>query len=277
MKISFALFLTFALFFAAVVPAMANTALVPSYWAASWTDASGNYNMYSPVATLAGGVLTGIIPTDSNQASPDNEVDNYFRTSETLANGASDGILLGDMSGYTGVSATFRINNDTLAPGAPFLASQLVGETYPGLIGSNAGLRISFRGADINGNRNQWWSGAASFVTSMDNGDYVTLTVLFDPSLWSNLNGTNGQNDTADFDSALTSVQNLGLSFGSGYFASDGFAFDTGGSATIQLASMNGTSDAPEPASMFLLGGGLIGIAIAFRRRSARTGASTNR
>jgi hypothetical protein len=103
----------------------------------------------------------------------------------------------------------------------------------------------------------------------MNNGEYITLTVPFDPSLWSNLNGINGANDTTEFVNAIASVQNLGLSFGSGYFFSDGFGFNTGGSASIQLESMGATSASPEPASAFIFGGGLFAIVMVFRRKRA--------
>ena len=73
---------------------------------------------------------------------------------------------------------------------------------------------------------NEWWSNpAAAYVTSMDNGQDVTLTVAFDSSLWSNYNGINGSADTVEFEEALAGVTRIGLSFGSGYFFSDGFAF----------------------------------------------------
>jgi hypothetical protein len=273
-----------------LLPLLAASALIPSmhasvvldaaYWAEGSTDSTGNYHPFAPGATQSGSAVIGGIPTDSSQNAPDNEVVNFFRTGTSLpgADSAYGGVLLGNLTGYTGLTATFSLNNSTLAPGASFEASQIVGETYPGQVGSNAGLRLMFmRGYLPDGvTPNEWWSNPISAqVTSMHNGEDVTLTVSFDPSQWSNYYGHVGSESagvTAQFYDALSGVTRLGLSFGSGYFFSDGFGFNTGGTAFIELDSINPTGPAPipEPATTGILAGGL-GVIALLRRKRARS------
>ncbi len=257
-------------------------AINAAYWADASTDASGSYLYNLPVATQAGNSVAGAIPTNASQAQPGSNLINFFRTGSFLpgASTAYDGALLGDLSSRTGLTATFRINDDALAAGAAFPASSIVGETYSGQVGSNAGIRLMFMGGYLSdGTPNEWWSrGAVAYVTSMLNGQDVTLSVDFDPSLWSNYYGhvgTENANVTNEFDTALAGVTRLGLSFGSGYFFSNGFAFNNGGSANIQLdniATLGGApvpdpTSTPEPATLTLLGGALFGLGL-FRRQS---------
>ncbi|MGD0577311.1 MAG: PEP-CTERM sorting domain-containing protein [Bryobacteraceae bacterium] len=273
-----------------LVPSVhASAILNAAYWSEGSTDSSGNYTSFAPGASQLGSAVIGAIPTGSSQSSPDQGVVNYFRTGTSMAgaSAAYNGILLGNLSGYTGLTATFSLNNDQLDPGQQFAASGIVGETYTGEVGSNAGLRLMFMGGILpngtpgvpNGTPNEWWSNpTAAFVTSMNNGQDVTLTVNFDPSQWSNYYGHVGTENSAittQFDAALSGVTRLGLSFGSGYFFSDGFAFNTGGNAFIELDSINPIPDptnnsAPEPATIGILASGL-GVIAALRRNRARS------
>ena len=245
------------------------------YWAEGSKDGSGAYSYESPLASQSGTSVAGAIPTDANQAAPDSDVVNYFRTVADLpgALAAYDGFLLGNLTGFTGVTATFSLFNSTVPTGAPFQASSIVGESYPGQVGSNAGIRLSFMGGsyvDNGATPNAWWSrSTAAYVTSMKNGEAVTLTVAFDPLLWSNYNGhigTESADTLAQFRDALGGVIRLGLSFGSGYFFSDGFAFNTGGTAQAQLDSIS-TFTTPEPGTTALIGGALVGLALLLRSR----------
>jgi hypothetical protein len=246
-----------------------------SLWAESSEDSSGNYNYNSPAATQCGISVCGVIPTDATSAGV-NAV-NYFRTDTDIAGAAAayNGVLLGDLSAQTGFTATFSITDTALAPGAQFTSSDIVGETYAGEVGSNAGIRLFFGYVSPDGSVvNEWWSNpTAAFVTSMNNGADVTLAVNFDPSLWSNINGVMGNADVTDFDAALSDVTRLGLSFGSGYFFSDGFAFDTGGDAYIELDSVGMTpaiDTTPEPASILLLATLLIIVGYSVQRKYLR-------
>ncbi|HEX4054103.1 MAG TPA: PEP-CTERM sorting domain-containing protein [Tepidisphaeraceae bacterium] len=249
---------------------------VNNYWAEAYTDSSGNYISPDQNTTVSGGMLSAPIPTDANQLSPDDDVVNYVRVyGDSLAGAASyyNGTLLGDLSGKTAVTATFNVTNSTLTPGDQFLASEFVGEGTPVAIVPPAtpSVRLFFYSstaetANGDGSPNEWWADAsAATLTSMNDGQDVTLTVNFNPTDWSNYDGHVGDASSAyttDFDNALSNVTRIGLSFGSGDFFSDGWAFNTGGTASLNLESINTT--VPEPASFSLLG---IGALALLRRR----------
>lgn len=242
---------------------------VNGYWGESWTDASGSYNSpdLSQVA-VSGGKLVAGIPTDAVQTAPDNEVVNYVRTGSNLAGAAAyyDGVLLGNLTGKTALSATFSLNNSTLAGGASIPGSALVGETYVGQPAPNEAIRLYFAGADTY--NDAWFSNpSAVLATSLNNGQLVTLAVDLDPAQWSNMNGQLGTNVPTQFAAALSGVTRLGLAFGSGYFFSDGFGFNTGGTASVQLDSIGTLPEVPEPASLAVLGAGAMGVMVRRRRR----------
>jgi hypothetical protein len=261
--------------------ARAGVILTGAYWAESSSDASGTYTYNSSLATQNGSAVRGAIPTNSSLNSDPNASDNnvvmYFRTDTDLAGAANayNGVLLGNLSGNTGLTATFSLNNSALSAGQLLPASDVVGDTYPGQGGNNAALRLMFMGGFLpDGTPNEWWSdSAAAYVTSMGNGQDVTLTTVFDPALWSNYNGQIGNTDAGEFNAALDNVTRLGLSFGSGYFFSNGFGFDTGTGTTayIQLDSISPTPSAvPEPSSFLLVGGAAVVLAALRKRALAR-------
>jgi hypothetical protein len=251
-----------------------HAGIVATYWADATTSPANVYSYEAPMAVQAGNAVVGVIPT--NATTPDLDVINYFRTLADLpgASTAYDGVLLGNLSNYTGLTATFNLYDSALAPGALFQASELVGET-----GSNFGIRLMFMGGYLgDGTPNEWWSNpVVVYATSMGNGQDVTLTAVFDPSQWSNYYGHVGTESPAietQFTTALAGVTRLGLSFGSGSFFSDGFAFNTGGNAQIQLDAIATYTDTqsgnsvPEPGTCALLGGAL--CVLGLLRRSSR-------
>jgi hypothetical protein len=241
--------------------ALADSFTVSSaYWGESATDASGNYN--SPVVpTNITGTATSLsapIMTDGTQALANIDtvnnvsynVVNYVRAWQSLAGTNYDGSLLGDLSGKSSISASFNLQNSNVASGSQFTIGELAGQGLTS--GANVApvdpsIRFSFSGA----NGSVWFSTVGTSVTSMSNGADSSLTINFDPSAWSNLNGINGSADTADFNAALGDVTKLGFSFGSGYFYSDGFAFNTGGNASFNLDSISTAAAAPLPASVW--------------------------
>jgi len=261
-------------------PLSAST-LVAGFWADASTSSSGIYSYEAPMATQSGASVVGVIPTDASQSAPRNDVVNFFRTVSDLPGAMAlyDGLLLGNLSAYTGLTATFNISNSALPAGDLFASPELVGEMTPEQTVSNAGIRLMFMGGyyndPVNGvTPNEWWSNpAVVYVTSMRNGVDVTLTVPFDPALWSNYYGhvgTESSETLTQFHDAVTGVTRTGLSFGSGYFFSNGFAFNTGGVAQIQLDDFSTfpASDAPEPAAFIGIAIGL-GVLVLLKRQRA--------
>jgi hypothetical protein len=86
---------------------------------------------------------------------------------------------------------------------------------------------------------NYWWSNPVAFYTFKPGpSGNVILTASLDPTNWSNLCGQTGSSDQADFDAALAKIKDIGLSFGSGFFFSNGLGVDgTTGDATFELVS----------------------------------------
>ena len=72
---------------------------------------------------------------------------------------------------------------------------------------------------------NYWWSDTD--VVNLANGTF-TLTTTVDPSNWSDYYGKVGSSVTSAFAAAAMNVQDVGLSFGGGYFAATGVAPRTG-------------------------------------------------
>jgi hypothetical protein len=262
-----------------------------SDWGLGYSDPSGNFipqtsPPYAP--TVSGGVLSAPIPTHASQSAlvaddenpnyygDDPDVDNYLFTASADYNGSLTGNLLGKVS----VSATFNLSDSALLAGAAFTPSELVGESTSDTLPDNTALRFVFFGTapdltdDPSGQTPSiWWSNpTAAFITSLNNGQDVTLTADFLPSQWSNIYGHAGNASsqyTSDFYTALSDVSAFGFSFGSGYFFADGFAFNTGGEASINVDSF--ATSVPLPASIW--GGGLLMTGLALwklRQRRAQ-------
>ncbi len=267
-----------ALGIAATVPAQAES-LSAADWTDSSTDSGGNYSA-TPAATQNGSGISGIIFTNavqnayinSNQFGGDPETVSYLRTgSDGLVAGSGDAAVLGNLSSYAALTATFNITNSTLSAGDSFLTSQLVGEPGSGEGPANAALRLTFTGAGTlpSGDPSVWYSNPiASVVTQMLDADDITLTVAFDPSQWSNIDGVLAVNDTADFNAAVAKVTRAGLAFGSGFGFSDGFAFNTGGTASLNLEAIDAVT--PEPGTLGMLFCGALVLVGAARKKFAR-------
>lgn len=96
-----------------------------------------------------------------------------------------------------------------------------------------------------------WWSNTPMQATVANSGSYyqfsptgggsgspITLNVSLDPMNWSDLCGHAGTFDLAAFTASIANIEDVGLSFGSGFFFENGVGVDgTTGTATFQLTS----------------------------------------
>jgi hypothetical protein len=237
------------------------------YWSEYWTNsASQSTAADTSKVSISGGHLTATVPTDasSNSLTTGNagpETVSYVRTRTDLPGASSyyGGTLLGNLTGKTGLTATFNLNNSTLTAGAPITG--VVGDTYN--VPNNAGIRLYFYS---DANTLGWYSKTVAYALQMSNGVDVTLTTdLTDPTQWTNTNGQGGVANDPTFATSLADVTRVGLALGSGNFYSNGFAFNTGGSAAVQLDAIN-TVATPEPASLGVLGLGAVGLLLRRRR-----------
>lgn len=84
-----------------------------------------------------------------------------------------------------------------------------------------------------------WWSNPAGYQLAVGAGTQ-TLTVVFDPGLWSDWNGQFGNTDAnhiAEFNAAVSDIRVVGLSFGGGFFFAVGVGLSSG-SATFELTKV---------------------------------------
>ncbi len=176
------------------------------------------------------------------------------------------GVTFTSLVGQT-LSATFSINNSTLSSGANFTSNELVGVANP-TGPTDPQIRLWFQGS---GAYNMWWSDSAvAYVTSMSNGQSVTISESI-TGLWSNLNGHSNSADPTDFNTAIAAPISVGLSLGTGNFYMDGFGFKTGGTANLTLTSFTGTTATPIPGSGLLAAVGSLALigGMVLRRRMA--------
>ena len=84
---------------------------------------------------------------------------------------------------------------------------------------------------------NYWWADAASYTFVPGPSGTITLTASLSGA-WSGICGNPSTSDPVAFNSALSDIKYVGLSFGSGSFFSNGLGVDgTTGTATFQLIS----------------------------------------
>ncbi len=145
---------------------------------------------------------------------------------------SKDTTLLGDLSGKTSITATFTV---TASSDAVFIYG---GEPD----GSGAGSTVRLFFESNNGKfayTNYWWSNysADTSYTFVDGAiATVTLSVPLATGNWSDWNGQSDSSVAAAFAQALTDVNQIGLSFGGGYFFANGVGVSPG-TASFSLTS----------------------------------------
>ena len=149
----------------------------------------------------------------------------------------SDRSLTGDLSNST-VADTVSVTG--MDPTASF-----VDQNGGGCTPDNQSVRFYFTSPSAGGGGNgfatkYWWSNPVSVQLLNDGSGGVAPTTISvsmaDPSQWSDFNGQHADSSpgvTAAFDSAISKVSSIGLSFGGGCF------FENGVSITSGTASFN--------------------------------------
>jgi len=177
----------------------------PSAWTEYIYDSSGN-------------ALKGVALPDSSGGSASF---NFASGVYTALLTTSDKSLTGDLTGMTlndtvtvsGVTGTFVDQNGDGCATAPsvrlYFNSGGTGE------GGQRGFYTTF-----------WWSNPVSY--QLANGTGTMNVSLGDPSQWSDWNGTNGATVPDAFNTAVTKVHSVGLSFGGGCFFENGVTTDDG-------------------------------------------------
>ena len=142
----------------------------------------------------------------------------------------SDKSLTGDLTGKT--------LNDTVTVSG--VTGTFVDQNGGGCTPDNPSVRLYFNsgGTGEGGQRGFyttfWWSNPVS--VQLANGTLAPMSVsLNDPGAWSDWNGTNGASVPDAFNTAVTKVLSVGLSFGGGCFFENGVTTDDG---TGTFASM---------------------------------------
>jgi hypothetical protein len=145
------------------------------------------------------------------------------------------GTLTGNLTGKT-ITVSFSITGVTSTS-----TFNYGGE--PDGSGVAANVRLYWDDASITKAKNlvatdYWWSNPVSFTLIGDGTG--TLTTAIDPANWSDYYGAFGNADTSTtsaFNAAATNVKDIGLSFGGGYFFSNGVG-TTDGSGTFTVTSV---------------------------------------
>jgi hypothetical protein len=71
----------------------------------------------------------------------------------------------------------------------------------------------------------RWWADASQYNLGSEDNQTLTMTIPFDPSQWSNVNGLK---DAASFYTALANVGWIGITCGGQYFWGHGVAMESG-------------------------------------------------
>lgn len=146
------------------------------------------------------------------------------------------GPLTGNLTGKT-ITANFTISGVTAG-------STINYGGEPDGSGSPTTTRLYWDDASITKTKNlvatdYWWSNPASVTLTGNGTGTVTMTVSANGTGWSDYFGAAGDQDqstTSAFDAAAKNVQDVGLSFGGGYFFANGVG-TTDGSGTLTVTS----------------------------------------
>ncbi len=205
--------------------ASAGTAASSSTWSAYYWNPSGN--------ALGGPQAAGTGPGSASAPfSP-----GYLALVTTSAQS-----LTGDLTGHT-IHITLNVKND------PSIIWQYGGTTC-GSTPPSVRLYFDSNGVPGTGGANgnggfythSWWSNPSSAtitsITSSDGSQSATLSVLVDPTQWSDWNGQSGTTVPDAFGAAAADVQDIGVSFGGGCFFENGVT-SADGSGTFALSSFS--------------------------------------
>jgi len=110
-----------------------------------------------------------------------------------------------------------------------FIQANLPSNGSAGCVGGNSNID------------NYWWADPSFGSYTFVNGGSTSTTMLqvpLNPADWSGICGNPATLNTTAFDSAISDIKYVGLSFGSGYFYASGVGVDGGtGTANFQLES----------------------------------------
>lgn len=140
------------------------------------------------------------------------------------------GPLTGNLTNKT-ITVTFNISGAT---GAFTYGGE------PDASGIAANVRLYWDSASITKAKifaatNYWWSNPVNVTLANGVGTLTETTAL--PGNWSSYNGALGSADTSTFLAAVRNVQDIGVSFGGGYFFANGVG-TTDGSGTFTVTSI---------------------------------------
>ncbi|MHB1867439.1 MAG: hypothetical protein ACYCPP_00660 [Nitrososphaerales archaeon] len=228
--------------------AYADSPLQPQMVGSQWavyeqvTLPAGFLNFYpaAHATTIPTGVQFSMPDATASSPAYVNYLLDTYTTSLTTGN-----TITATISIVTSLSTTTFVGNPDggcplgTCPGAVrlFIQANLPASNVPNCVGNG-----------YNQN-NYWWSNPTSYTFVSGSSGVVTLSVSLNPANWSNLCGQFGTSPpnpycapytscTVAFDSALASIKDVGLSFGSGSYFSNGLGVDGNtGTATFQLQS----------------------------------------
>lgn len=202
---------------AVAVIGFASTALATT---SAWTESIYNSSDHA---------LKGVALTNSSGGTASFDfAPNVFTATLT----SNDESFTGDLTGKT--------LHDTLSVTGMSPTAMFVDQNNGGCVPDNKTVRFFFQsgGTGAGGQRGFfttiWWSNPVSVQLVNVGGGVAQQTIsasLSDPSMWSDWNGQSGSSSpevTAAFDTAVSKVRSVGLSFGGGCFFENGVTTSDG-------------------------------------------------